>query len=163
MKTGYRISAIAAMDEKRGIGKGNQLLFRIPGDFERMKKLTIGHPLVMGRKTHESIGRVLPGRTNIIITSDPNYKVEGAVTTHSLEEAIETAKKSPGSDEIFIFGGANVFTQALPQTGKLYLTLVEGDYGADAFFPDYSEFKKVVYRESVSENGYNYEFIDLVR
>lgn len=157
------ISAIAAMDEKRGIGEGNELLFKIPGDFERMKNLTSGHPIIMGRKTHESIGRILPQRTNIIITGDPSYKVEGAIVVHSLEEALEVARKSPGSDEIFIFGGAKVFAQALSQIDKLYLTLVKGDYNADVFFPDYSDFKKVVYKEKVSENGYDYEFIDLVR
>lgn len=164
MKEQYRVSAIAAMDEKRGIGKGNDLLFRIPRDFERMRNLTTGHPIIMGRKTHESIGRVLPGRTNVIITSDLDYGVQGAVVVHSLEEAFRVAKESPGSDEIFIFGGARVFADALPQTDKLYLTIVKGEFNADTFYPDYSkEFTKVVYREKFSENGYKYEFIDLER
>lgn len=159
-----RISAIAAMDEKRGIGRGNNLLFKIPQDFERMKKLTMGHPLVMGRKTHESIGRVLPGRTNIIITRDTEYQAEGTVICHSLEDAIEKAKLSPGGDEVFIFGGQQIFTEALPQTGRLYLTLVKGDYGADTFFPEYEqEFKKVLEDEAYESDGYKYRFITLER
>lgn len=157
------ISAIAAMDEKRGIGKNNNLLFKIPEDFKRMRSLTDGHPLVMGRKTHESIGRVLPNRTNIIVTRDPDYKVEGAVVVHSLEEAFAVAQKSPGADEIFIFGGGQIFQKVLPKVDRLYLTIVEGDYGADTFFPDYSEFKKVVFEQAGEWDGYKYTFLDLER
>lgn len=158
------VSIIVAMDEKRGIGKNNNLLFRIPEDFARMKTLTSGHPLIMGRKTHESIGRVLPNRTNIIITRDPDYKVDGAVIIHSLDDAIEKAKESPGSDEIFIFGGGQVFKEALEKNliDRLYLTLVKGDYGADTFFPEYEGFKKI--KEEHGQSGeYKYSFVDLVR
>lgn len=157
------ISIIAAMDEKRGIGKNNQLLFKIPEDFKRMKQLTTGHPIIMGRKTFESIGRALPNRTNIIITRDQNYKVDGAVIVHSLEEAIEKAKESPGSEEIFIFGGAQIFEQALPIVDRLYLTVVKGDFNADAFFPDYSMFKKIIHKEEHESNGYRFTFIDLFK
>ena len=152
-----RISAIAAIDEKRGLGKDNQLLFKIPEDFKRMKTLTTGHPIIMGRKTYESIGRVLPNRTNIIVTSAPAYYVEGGVVVHSLEEALRVAQGKPGSDEIFIF------TQALPLVDRLYLTVVEGDYHADAFFPDYASFTKVVSKEEKETDNYRYTFLTLER
>lgn len=165
-----KISIIAAIDEKRGLGKNNQLLFKIPEDFKRMKSLTSGHPIIMGRKTYESIGRVLPDRTNIIITHDSEYSHPGfhlgaeggeIVVAHSLEEALRVALGKPGSDEIFIFGGAQIFSQALPLVDRLYLTIVKGDYGADAFFPDYSMFKKVINKEEHQSYGYQFTFLDL--
>ncbi|MEK9178361.1 MAG: dihydrofolate reductase [Patescibacteria group bacterium] len=158
-----RISIIAAIDEKRGIGKDNDLLFKIPEDFERMKNLTMGHPLVMGRKTFESIGRVLPGRTNIIVTQNSKLKIQNCLITHSLEEAIEEAKKAPGNDEIFIFGGGQIFKEAIEKNlvDRLYLTLVQGDYGADTFFPDYSRFDRVIREQSGKSGDYKYKFLDL--
>ncbi len=166
------INAIVAMDQKRGIGKGNDLLFRIPQDFERMRSLTRGHPLVMGRKTFESIGRVLPGRTSVVVTSDKNYKVKlpipqdsSVVVVNSLDQAIEIAEESEGNDEIFVFGGGQIFAQALPKIEKLYLTLVEGDYGADTFFPEFdeSEFKVINKTEELESDGYKFRFEDLER
>lgn len=153
------VSIIVAMDEKRGIGKGNELLFKIPSDFERMKVLTAGHPIVMGRRTFESIGRVLPNRTNIIITSNTDFEVEGAVIVNSLEMAIEAAEDSPGANEIFIFGGGQIFKESLEKglVDRLYLTIVEGDYGADTFFPQYSEFK-IVSEENREEGKYKFKF-----
>src|SRR5689334_6676427 len=94
----HKVSLIAAIDDKRGLGKNNTLLFKIPEDFKRLRQLTSGHPILMGRKTHESIGRILPERTTIIITRDTSYQVEGAIVCHSLEEAIEKAKTCPGSE-----------------------------------------------------------------
>lgn len=190
------VSIIAAIDEKRGLGKDNKLLFHIPEDFKRMKQLTSGHPIIMGRKTFESIGRPLPNRTNIIITRDLTYKVDGAVVVHSLEEAIEVGKKQDGKytssdalaesrssqessqhqpkadhpmdeariikdEEIFIFGGGEIYKQAMPYTDRLYLTVVKGSYDADTFFPEYSAFKKIIYKEKRSENGYEYTFLTL--
>lgn len=157
------ISIIVALDEKRGIGKNNDLLFRIPQDFTRMKTLTSGHPLVMGRKTFESIGRPLPQRTNIVITRDKTYQKEGIICIHSLEEGIEVAKKSPGNEEIFIFGGGKVFEEALEKNlvNRLYLTLVKGDFGADTFFPDYSQFTKEIEREDHEDGEYRYSFVTL--
>ncbi len=159
----YKISIIAALDEKRGIGRNNDLLFKIPEDFKRLRAKTTGHPLVMGRKTFDSFRRILPNRTNIIVTRDPNYTFEGAVIVHSLEEGIEKAKESPGSDEIFIFGGGQIFKEAIDKNlvDRLYLTLVKGDYGADAFFPDYSKYKTVINKEDREADGYKYTFIDL--
>ncbi|MBI2330434.1 dihydrofolate reductase [Candidatus Daviesbacteria bacterium] len=158
------ISAIVAIDEKRGIGKNNKLLFHIKEDFERMHKIIFGHPLIMGRKTHDSIGRVIPGAPNFVITRDPEYKnkhTEGCVVVSSLDEALRQAQ---GSEEIFIFGGGEIYKQTLPQINKIYLTLVKGDFEADTFFPDYSDFKKVVYESEEKEsNGLKYKFIDLER
>lgn len=158
-----RISIVAAIDEKRGLGKNNDLLFRIPEDLKRFRESTDGHPIIMGRKTFESIGRVLPNRTNIIITRDKNFKAAGTIVAHSLEEALLFAQGKPGNEEVFIIGGGQIFAQALPLVQKLYLTLVEGDYGADTFFPDYSEFKKVVSKQSRESEGFKYRFLELER
>ena len=157
-----RISAIAAMDEKRGIGKDNRLLFKIPEDFKRMRELTFGHPIIMGRKTFEAIGRVLPGRTNVIITRDLSYQAPGAIVCGSLEQALKAAKQKD-QREIFIFGGGQVFEEAMPVVDRLYLTIVEGDFGADTFFPDYAAFKKVLYQKEGEFDILKYKFLDLER
>ncbi len=158
-----RVSIVVAIDEKKGIGKNNDLLFRIPEDFKRMKELTTDHPVVMGRKTFESIGRVLPDRTNVIITRDPKYKISGAVVVASLEEGLEIAKRSEGADEIIVFGGGQIFKEALDKNmiDRLYLTVVEGDYGADVFFPNYSKFTKVIEEIDREADGYKYKFLTL--
>lgn len=154
------ISIIAAIGKNRELGKDNKLLWHIPEDMKRFRKLTQGHTVIMGRKTYESIGNPLPNRTNIIITRDHDFKVKGCITAHSLEEAIEIGKKySP--DEIFIIGGGQIYSQALPYTDKLYLTIVEKAYDADTFFPDYSIFKKVIYKKEKESDGYKFTFLDL--
>ena len=166
------VSIVAAMDSKRGIGKNNDLLFRIPEDFDRMKKLTLGHPIIMGRRTFESIGRVLLGRTNIIITRDKLFDPRkfcssgncDVLTAGSLEEALRQAQGKPGSDEIIIFGGGQIFKEAIEKglVERLYLTVVEGDYDADTFFPDYRAFK-IVSKEDKSDQNYKYSFLTLKR
>jgi dihydrofolate reductase len=153
-----KINLIAALSENRVIGKDNKLLWNIPSDLKRFRQLTSGHPIIMGRKTYESIGRLLPNRTNIIITRDQDYKVEGAVITHSLDEALRQAQ---GDDEIFVIGGGQIFEQAISLADKLYLTIVKGNFEGDAFFPDYSAFTKEVLREDGEENGYEFTFLDL--
>ncbi len=158
------ISIVAAIDEKRGLGKNNDLLFKIPADHKRVKELTTGHPVIMGRRTFDSIGRVLPNRTNIIVTRDTDYQgLEGTIIAHSLEEAISLAKKSPGSDNIIIFGGGQIFKQALEKNlvDRLYLTVVTGDYKADTFFPDYSEYSTIVEQSSYESDGYHFRFLTL--
>lgn len=162
-----KISIIAALDEKRGIGRNNDILFRIPEDMKRMREITTGHPLVMGRKTFESLGRLLPNRTHIVITRDSQrieklaYHPEAVVT--SLEDGIEIGRKSDGGDEVFVFGGGDVFKQAIEKglVDRLYLTIVEGDYGADTFFPEYPEFVKVISEEKKEAGGYKYTFLTL--
>lgn len=150
-----RVSMIAAIDKNRGIGKTilgvGKLLWNISEDLKRFKELTMGHPVIMGRKTFESVlsylNKPFPGRTNIVITRDPNYKYEGIIVVGSIEKALEEAKKSPGNEEVFITGGGQIYEQGLPFTDRIYLTLVEGEYDADTFFPDYSAFKKVLSKE----------------
>ena len=161
------ISIIAAMDEKKGIGKNNDLLFRIPEDFKRMKELTVGHPIIMGRKTFESLGAKLSDRTHIVITTDPltlqNLNYQSDFVVSSLDDALRQAEGSVGSDEIFIFGGGRVFAEAMERgiVDRLYLTLVEGDFGADTFFPDYSGFGKIINEQNGKSGDYKYKFLDL--
>ena len=158
-----KISIIAALDSKHGIGKNGDLLFKIPEDFKRFKEITMGHPIIMGRKTYKSIGRVLPGRTNIVVTRDMRYEITGAVIVHSLDEALRLASLAQGDDEIFILGGGEIFSQVMDKVDKLYLTLVEGDFKADTFFPEYPDFRKVVYEKDGEFNGLKYKFLDLER
>jgi dihydrofolate reductase len=158
-----KISIIAAMDSKRGLGKDSKLLFKIPEDFVRMQKLTMGHPIIMGRKTFESIGRVLPGRLNIVVTHNPFRVQEGLFFASSLEEALKIASEDE-RDEVFIFGGGQIYAQAMEKdiVDRLYLTLVNGDFGADTFFPDYSSFTKIISEEEhLSKEGYKYKFLTL--
>lgn len=134
-----RTSIIAAIGKNRELGKGNELIWRISADLKRVKALTTGHPIIMGRKTYESIGHPLPNRTNIVITRS-HADIAGCVVCDSLLAALEAAR-AVESEEIFIFGGASVYTEALPQTDRLYLTVIDrADRDADAFFPDYSDF-----------------------
>lgn len=181
-----KISAIAAIGENRELGKNNGLLWHIPGELPRFKRITMGHPVIMGRKTHESIGRILPGRLNIIITRDLNYKIEEAVICSSLEQAINTSSKyytasskntegknihatnyklHTTEDEIFIIGGGQIFKQAMPLIDRLYLTLVHQTFpDADVFLPEYSLFTKVIGEaEDHEDGGYKYTFLTLER
>ena len=157
-----KISIIAAMDEKMGIGKNGQIPWHIPEDLQRVKKLTTGHTIIMGRKTFESIGRPLPGRKNIIITHNLSYNSMGCQIATSLNEAIELAKAS-GESEAFIFGGGDIFSQALGLADELYLTIVKGDFGADTFFPDYSNFTRKIYEEEKEEGEHKFKFLTLGR
>nr|AIA17994.1 Dihydrofolate reductase [uncultured bacterium] len=137
------ISAIVAMSQNRVIGVNNQLPWKIPEDLKRFKTLTLGHPVIMGRKTYESIGKVLPGRENIIITRQPHYSVPGATVVSSVEEAIRHCEGKSG--EIFMIGGAEIYRQVMPKIQRLYLTLIEKQFEGDAFFPTWGkdEFKEV--------------------
>ena len=129
------ISIIVAMDEQRGIGKGGRLPWHLSADLKRFKRLTMGHHLIMGRKTYESIGRPLPGRTMIVITRNQRYTAEGCLIAASLKAALAIAEQS-GETEAFIAGGGQVFAQALPFADRIYLTLVHAVTEADVFFPE---------------------------
>lgn len=153
------ISIIAALGKNRVIGKDNELLWPIPDDLKRFKEITTGHPVIMGSKTYESIGKPLPNRTNIVITRDKNYKAPGTFIAHSLEEAFEKA----GGGEIFVIGGAQIYSLALPHADKLYLTLIEDEKEGDAFFPDYSEFTKKTLVEEREFKGIKYSWINFER
>lgn len=151
------ISIIAAISENRVIGNNNKLLWHIPEDFARFKKITSGHPVIMGRKTYESIGKPLSDRTNIIITRDENYKTEGCLVVHSLEEAIRLAK----GKKIFIIGGGQIYKQAISLADKLYLTVIKKNFTGDAYFPDYSRFKKILYKKDGQSGDLEYTFLEL--
>lgn len=155
------ISIIAAIGENRELGKDNKLLWHIPEDFARFKKITFGHLVIMGRKTYESIGKPLSGRTNIIITRDENYQAENCLVVHSLNEAIEHAKTKDNA-EVFVIGGGQIYKEAIGIADKLYLTIVRGKFEADTYFPDYSKFQKVVYKQEGQDDKYKYTFMELV-
>ncbi len=160
-----KISIIVAVaGEKRVIGKKGGMPWYIPAELKRFKQITMGHPIIMGRRTHESIGKPLPGRTNIIVTHDVEYQSPGCLIAHSLDEAIEKAKGKEGSDEIFVIGGGELYKQALPSANKLYLTYIDKEIEGDVFFPDYSEFKKIVSESDWQEyEDIRYKFLELKR
>lgn len=163
-----RISMVAAIGATtRALGRGGDLIWHIPEDMRRFKELTMGHPVIMGRKTWESIPakyRPLPGRTNIVVSRDAGYVAEGAQVATSLEAALALAKTAPGAEEILIAGGGQLYAEALPLTDRLCLTLVESNEPADVYFPPYeSEFTKIVSDESHESNGLKYRWVDLER
>ena len=129
-----RISIIVAMDANGVIGRDNALPWRLPEDLRRFKQITMGHPLVMGRRTYESIGRPLPGRKNIVITRRSDFHPEGVVVAHSLDEALALAEH----EEVFIAGGGDIYRQALPLAHRMYVTAVEGTHEGDTFFPPFN-------------------------
>ena len=158
---------IAAIGKNRELGRENKLLWQIPDDLQRFKRLTAGHPVIMGRKTFESIlgylGKPLPGRKNIVVSRNPTWEHEGAVTATSLGEAIEQAAET-GTNEAFIIGGAQIYEAALPHANKLYLTVIDDEKDADSFFPQYeNEFTKRVFEEERQWNGLKYTWVDLER
>ncbi len=144
-----KISLIAAIASKnRAIGKDNKLIYKIPEDMKRFKELTTGHVVIMGRKTFESIGKALPNRMNIVVTSEPSKLAgKGVFAVNSLRDAFYLADEKE-KREVFVIGGAQIYKQAMWRVNKLYLTIVDDNpKGADTFFPDYSEFKHVVFEK----------------
>lgn len=123
---------IAAVDENNGLGLNNKLLCHLPADLQHFKQVTIGCPIIMGRKTFQSIGRPLPGRTNIVL-SQSLTKIDQVTVCHSLKSAIEQNQEAP---ELFIIGGAEIYAQAMPQATRLYITRIHHQFNADTFFPD---------------------------
>jgi dihydrofolate reductase len=164
----HTISMIAAIGKNRELGKGNDLLWKIPDDLKRFRSLTKGHPCVMGRKTFDSIvaaiGHPLPNRTNIVVTRDKEWSHEGAIAVNSIEEGIQLAKRKLGGEEVFIIGGGQIYTEGIGYADKLYLTLIDDSKEADSFFPEYAaHFKKKVYEEEKVHEGLKYTWVDLVR
>jgi dihydrofolate reductase len=146
------ISLIVAVDEKGGIGKKNQLPWHLRSDFQRFKSITMGHHLVMGRKTYETIGIPLPGRTMIIITKNQSYLPKGCIVVNSIEEAIRVADRN-NEKEVFIIGGGEVYKQSIDIANKIYLTAVHADTDADVFFPkiDNSSWK-MIWSEEIAQD-----------
>ncbi len=153
------IAAIVATDLNNAIGKNNQLLWHLPADLKFFKTTTMGCPILMGRKTYESIGRLLPGRKNIIISRNTNYKVEGALIYNSIEEAIVNLSEE---EKIFIIGGAEIYTQSLSITNEVYRTLVKSSFEADTYFKDLESINfKLVWEECFiadDKNKFDYCF-----
>jgi dihydrofolate reductase len=158
------ISIIVAVAENQVIGFDNHLLWHISEDLKRFKNLTTGHHVIMGRKTYESVGKPLPGRVNIVISRQENFKVEGCLVANSLENALELAKQD---SEVFIIGGGEIYNQALPITDKIYLTRVHAGFPGDTFFPELnlSEWntESITKGKPANDDGFGYTFINLVR
>ncbi len=131
------ISFLVAMDRKNTIGKSNDLPWHLPEDLRYFKNVTMGHPIVMGRKTHESIGRILPGRENIIVTRNRDYECGECTIAHSADEVLEMERES--GEEYFVIGGAELFNSFFPYADRLYITDIEDVFEGDTFFPEYSK------------------------
>ena len=129
------LSLIVAMTEDRVIGRSNQLPWYLSEDLKRFKKITMGHPIIMGRKTYDSIGKPLPGRQSVVITRDQNFKPNGVTLAHSFSEALTLADSTTGEE--FVIGGASIFSAALPFIKRLYLTLIHKKIEGDILFPPF--------------------------
>ena len=161
-----QISMIAAMAKNRVIGKANQMPWHLPADLKHFKSITLGKPVVMGRKTYESIGKALPGRKNIVISSNKSYHLSDAIVTQSIESALKVA--SLESSEVMVIGGGRIYQSLINRANKLYLTFIEAEVDGDTFFPDYNSLAR--WRELERENHdkdeknpYRYEFVTLER
>ena len=154
-----RITLMAAMAENRVIGRDNTLPWHLPEDLARFKRRTEGHVVIMGRRTFESVGRPLPNRRSIVITRKRDYHPPGAEIARSLEEALERARESK-SDEVFILGGAEIYTLALPEVDRLELTIVHADVSGDTFFPecDLSEWTLIDEQRHEADDRHAYAF-----
>jgi len=159
------ISIIVAMANDRVIGLDNQMPWHLSADLKRFKRITMGSPILMGRKTFESIGRPLPGRTNIIVSRNPNYKQEGCLIAHSIDEAIKNGCQM--ADEVFVIGGSELYKAVLGKTKTIYLTFIKKDFKGDTFFPEINpdEWRELERTNVVDDlsAGFDYSFIKLVR
>lgn len=153
------LSAIVAIGANNVIGKDNELPWYLPADLKYFKKMTMGHPVIMGRKSYESIGRPLPKRTNIVLTLDPYYISSGILVAHSLGEAISLAEELE-NDEVFIIGGATIYEMSLPHLDRLYVTEVHKEFEGDTFFPDWNkdEWKLVTEEHHPSDDANNFDY-----
>ncbi len=165
-----KLALIWAMSRNRVIGRNNALPWHLSEDLRYFKRVTMGKPIIMGRKTWESIGRPLPGRTNIVITRDQNFQAGGARVVHSLDDALRLAEHVgviEGADEVIVIGGAEIYALALPKAERLYLTQVHAEVEGDAWFPEFdlSQWQELAREDFKAEgpNPYPYSFIVLER
>jgi len=163
-----RISILVAMASNRVIGQKNTLPWHLPADLKHFKALTMGHGIIMGRKTYESIGRPLPGRLNVIITRQKNYHVAGTVVVHSIDEALQVCKNDKAIDgESFIIGGAELYQQTLALCHRMYITEIQQCFDGDTFFPKFDPDKwlEATREKHSSSNGNQlaYDFVVLDR
>lgn len=168
-----QISMIAAMANNRVIGADNAMPWHLPADLKHFKKITLGKPIIMGRKTYSSIGKALPGRLNIVVSSDVSYHLVDATVVHSCEQAIEVAaeycdKQEVQSPEVMIIGGGTIYQHFLAFCHRLYLTQIDLEVDGDTYFPDYAamydwqEIDSETY-QAAPENPYAYRFTTLVK
>lgn len=158
-----RLSLIAAVARNGVIGRDNALPWRLPEDLRHFKAVTLGHPIVMGRKTWESLGRPLPGRQNIVVTRRTDYDIPtGCTVVNSLAEALDAAA---GTDEVFLIGGADLYAQGLPLADRLYLTEIDADFDGDAWFPDFprDEWREVSRQRGGDESEPGFSFVTYER
>ena len=157
-----RISLVSSVARDGGIGRAGGLLVRLPGDLPRFKQLTMGSPIVMGRKTWDSIGRPLPGRRNIVVSRDPRWHAEGAEAASSLDAALAMTVDAP---RVFVIGGAEIYALALPMADALELTEVDATFPADAFFPEWprADFRQTRREERETAEGLRYAFVTYTR
>ncbi len=156
------LSLVASVARDGGIGRAGELLVRLPGDLPRFKQLTLGSPIVMGRKTWDSIGRPLPGRRNIVVSRDPAWRADGAEAAPSLDSALAMATDTP---RVFVIGGAEIYALALPMADTLELTEVDATFPADAFFPAWprADFRQTRCDERETAEGLRYAFVTYTR
>ena len=155
---------IAAMGKDRVIGLDNKMPWHLPADLKWFKKTTLCSPIIMGRKTYDSIGRPLPGRLNIILSRNVELQIEGCTVVNSLDAALFAAE---GAEEVFITGGAHLYEKYLEDADKLYLTLIEADFEGDTYFPDYTQYQwhetERIENSADENNPYPYSFVTLER
>ena len=160
------LSIIAALDEGGGIGFENQIPWHLPGDLGRFKKLTMGHHLILGRKTYQSIGKPLPGRMMIVLSRNPETKLTGSLVAGSLQDALQIARDA-GESEAFVIGGADIYQLALPIADRMYLSHVHTTSKADVYFPAYEaeNWLKICEQEFPADeaNPFGYTFTHLIR
>lgn len=151
-----RIAIIAALARNRVIGRGNRLPWHLPDDLRHFKRLTLGRPIIMGRRTWESLPGLLPDRTHLVVTRDPSYRADGAVVVGSLDEALGAA----GGEEALVVGGAQLYALALPRASRLYLTLVDAEVEGDVFFPaiDPAAWREVAREPHAADERHAYPF-----
>ena len=157
-----RLSIVAAVSENLVIGANGQLPWKLPADLERFRNLTMGHHLLIGRKTFASIGRPLPGRTTVVITRQPDYAPPQVLVAHALEEAVQMARRD---EEGFIAGGAQIYRQTISWVDRIYLTVIHQKFSGDTYFPHYDETQwQLISREdheADERNPYRYSFLTL--
>lgn len=167
MSDGPGLCMIAAMAGNRVIGRANALPWHISADLKHFKRTTLGKPIVMGRKTYESIGRPLPGRTNIVVTRQRNFQPEGVRVVHTTEAAVAAAQEvatADGAQEVMVIGGEQLYRSLLPYAQRLYLTEVEGSIEGDAWFPELAADEWVeLERERLEEGEWRFSFVTLER
>ncbi len=152
------VSIIVAIAQNHVIGKDNQLIWHLPNDLKFFKATTSGHPIIMGRKTFESIGKPLPNRTNIVISRNAGLKIEGCICVTSIEEAVEAARTT-NATECFVIGGAEIYQQALPLTSKIYLTEVKSNVDGNVFFEfDKSKWEEILREDYVKDKTHAFDF-----